>query len=580
MRSGGSVVLLALSSCYPLEGYACIDDAECSSRPEGTCLPVGCAYPDDDCASGLRYSDLAVGTVAGACVEPDAAPDESSSGSSCAGPVGCDAVDCGGGDCVMVDDVPACACGIGSYAVPGPTCLDDPCGVVQCYYVDADAPDGGSGSLASPWNSLDAAIAGFASAQQPGDHLMLRRGARFEGSLSLDAVVGTEDAPIVVGAYGPDPSPPSVQQVGLFNSTFVTVRDLEIDGTGFTERSGFRAEFVDHLIVRDIHVHDVLSEGIGLHYGVEFTVLAGNRVERVMSTPENLDPNLVSVADDWWNGNTTDIGDHHFIIDNVLIGLESQLEGSTDRGIVLSNRDGVGDFKVLGNRISGVQQQGIWFQGGGFAWIMGNEVDGIQRTTGLPPYEDVWAAAVIISHGARVRLLGNLISAAGLPFLAGAGGGEVTLEVAHNTFAGGLDDWALWIGDVRGSFQHNLVVPDAAAAVFMTGDLSAPQGFDMADNVYAAESCRMGVFGETPLSFDQWQALGDDAASVCGPVPGISSEAFVPDPSWPRCETPAGARRCDGEPTVSPVAAWPSMPDNGGRGWEGPALVRHRYPIE
>ena len=61
--------------CYRLEGYACTDDSDCSSRSDGVCLSFGCAYADEACMSGLRYSDIAVGTIAGACVEPENAED-------------------------------------------------------------------------------------------------------------------------------------------------------------------------------------------------------------------------------------------------------------------------------------------------------------------------------------------------------------------------------------------------------------------------------------------------------------------------------------------------------------------------
>jgi hypothetical protein len=81
---------------------------------------------------------------------------------------------------------------------------------------------------------------------------------------------------------------------------------------------------------------------------------------------------------------------------------------------------------------------------------------------------------------------------------------------------------------------------------------------------------------------------------VCAPVPGVSSvtdfpnnpenwgaiDGLVPDASWERCDDPAGALDCEGRPTQRGLRIWPSLPDNGGRGWEGPALVRARYPME
>ena len=550
--------------------------------------------------SGLRYSDLAVGTIAGACVVPEEQgtstgtttgdADASESGGE---PVGCDAVDCGAGDCVMVDEQAACACGEGLHAVAGPTCVDDPCEFARCFYVDADAPEGGDGSIESPWSTLDALEAEFPALQQPGDHIMLRRGARWGDSLLLDDIVGTEDAPIVLGAYG-EGAAPVLARVRVFNSTFVTVRDLEIDGTGFEGYSGIRAQFVDHLIVRDNYVHDVVGEGIGMHYGAEHTVIIGNRVERVHPAETSPDPGLIMVSDDWWDGNTTDIGDHHFIVDNVLVGLPPVVEDATDRGIVLSNRDGVGDFKVLGNRITGVVRQGLWFQGSGYGWILHNAIGGIDGASFMPPSGGGWWGAMIVSHDSKVRVRGNQVFSASMPFIVGAGGAVAEFEVEGNTFAGGAEGWTLWLGEARGQVHDNLIVPDPQAAVHQTDGLERLENLALSNNVYASETCATGVFGEAPMDFEQWLSMGFEEGSVCELVPGVSSvadfpnnpanwgaiEGLVPDASWDRCNAPVGALDCEGEPTQRGLRTWPSMPDNGGRGWEGPALVRARYSIE
>lgn len=604
MLSG--VVLLSLAGgCYGLDPFLCGVDADCSSSEEGVCLEQGCAYPTDDCPSGLRFSDLAIASSADACVEPGGATTvvsgtetqgEETGGSETSGTPGdCSAVDCGMGECVVADGAPVCSCGTGQYAVPGPTCTDDPCAFTRCFFVDADADEGGDGSSQAPWRSLAEARDGLATQLQPGDHVLLRRGARWSESLRLSGLVGTDAAPIVVGAYGDDAAgAPSVAQVWVEESTYVTVRDLEVDGTGFEGRSGIRAEFVDHLIVRDSHVHDVRGEGIGMHYGAEHTVVVGNRIERVTPEENSVDPNLLVVADDWWNSNTTDVGDHHYIVDNVLIGQAPASDTSTDRGIVLSNRDGVGDFKVFGNRLTGVQRQGLWFQGSGYAWIMNNDIGDVSDAAEAPPEGGNWHAAVIVSHESRVRMLGNRVFSAGNPIILGAGGGASDVEVRNNTLAGGGDGWTVWLGQARGVFEDNLLIPDAEAASLMSSDYSLHEGLELRDNAFAASACVMGLFGEAPLDFAQWQAMGFDDGSACAPVPGVSSpvdvpadpqtwptfDALTPGAQWGRCDRPAGARDCTGEPTASVVEAWPQMPDNGGRGWEGPPIVLQRYPIE
>lgn len=69
-----------MGACVDLGVYQCSDDAQCSSGgTRGWCEDAGfCSYPDLDCPSGRRYSDLAH-TLAGHCVGTGQA--EGSSGS-------------------------------------------------------------------------------------------------------------------------------------------------------------------------------------------------------------------------------------------------------------------------------------------------------------------------------------------------------------------------------------------------------------------------------------------------------------------------------------------------------------------
>lgn len=67
--------------CTSNSVYICTDDGQC---PDGRCEPVGyCSFPDDDCASGWVYGELAAPTVAGMCVG-----DEVSDGSGPPGTTG------------------------------------------------------------------------------------------------------------------------------------------------------------------------------------------------------------------------------------------------------------------------------------------------------------------------------------------------------------------------------------------------------------------------------------------------------------------------------------------------------------
>ena len=77
MRRRGAIIgSLALASgmlagaCVDLLPYACTDDAQCrTTTAEGWCEAVGyCSYPDPQCESDRRFSDLA-GELAGRCTD-------------------------------------------------------------------------------------------------------------------------------------------------------------------------------------------------------------------------------------------------------------------------------------------------------------------------------------------------------------------------------------------------------------------------------------------------------------------------------------------------------------------------------
>ncbi len=71
---------LALGSCA-VAPFACDDDAQCRKDDvRGSCELGWCAYPDDDCPSGARFSKNAGDGHAKRCV--DAAASSSSSGDS------------------------------------------------------------------------------------------------------------------------------------------------------------------------------------------------------------------------------------------------------------------------------------------------------------------------------------------------------------------------------------------------------------------------------------------------------------------------------------------------------------------
>jgi hypothetical protein len=58
------------------ETFACAGDGDCALAGEpGMCIAGNCAYPDEDCASGLRYPAGLGGGLAGQCVPGEGATD-------------------------------------------------------------------------------------------------------------------------------------------------------------------------------------------------------------------------------------------------------------------------------------------------------------------------------------------------------------------------------------------------------------------------------------------------------------------------------------------------------------------------
>ncbi|MCX5209038.1 right-handed parallel beta-helix repeat-containing protein [Kitasatospora sp. NBC_00240] len=170
------------------------------------------------------------------------------------------------------------------------------------WYLDCAAGSGGSGSQATPWNSLAAANAHLFG---PGDQLLLKRGSTCTGTLKPQGS-GTAGAPVTLAAYGPGSARPVVAgdaatgekaAVHLYNVEQWEIRDLEITfqdtGAARKERNGLLVEIADlpdgvgtHYVVDDVHVHDVNGDNGKFSNGIQFRVSGA-------TTPTNFDDVLV-----------------------------------------------------------------------------------------------------------------------------------------------------------------------------------------------------------------------------------------------------------------------------------------------
>lgn len=136
------------------------------------------------------------------------------------------------------------------------------------YHVDCRAAGAGDGSKGAPFTSFQSVNA---LTLGPGDEVLLARGTRCAGHLSLKGDGGPGD-PVVVGSYGSGPLPvvtgPAEQKEGvtLTDMSHLVVQDLDItlpqsDPTGATYGLAVRATegVLEDVVVQRVHVHDIGS---------------------------------------------------------------------------------------------------------------------------------------------------------------------------------------------------------------------------------------------------------------------------------------------------------------------------------
>lgn len=600
-------VAAGAAGCIARDRLVCSDDAQCTLRSGGTCVAGGCAYPDDACPSGLRFSELA-GDVAGTCVPVEQAEGgttamggvDTGSGTTSSDDTTtsgvapqCDGVDCSGaGTCVVVDEAPTCACAPGTWMI-GLSCLPDPCDHVSCRYVDdVGGDDLAEGTIDAPWRTLGRLSQALDTAQ-PGDHFLLRRGGTWgdpDGGhrLYLDGTRGTADAPVVVGGYGPlaDGRPRIFPgNVLVRNASHVVLRDLQVRddpadadlSAMFGNRPCVMIEGSDHVTVVDTELTACQQRGIFAYAGTSYLAVLDSVVHDVTSDG-------IAIVDTTWSDPIVPVGPHHWLLDNRVFDVEN-----AGVAVVVQDASGGGDVKVVRNRVSDTGADGISVATGGFAWVSDNLVARIHGSEG-------WQAALRLNAGGAGQLSGNIV------FETGVGGIVIdrTANVVANTVihdgelgdALGLDDAAqltasenlLW---ARGG-RRVLAVWSGTAAGHVTA--LDRQWYVGDDDAACSFSDPGGV-----LDFSAWvAATGFDASSRCAAMPGFADfatgvasaawddgflDAFTPPSSWAACDAPIGARDCDGNPIGPPPQPLPGYDESAGLGWAGPLLVRQRYDL-
>ncbi len=585
--AGGGLVWLA--GCGVEGIFACSADAQCTWQDRGACVSGGCAYPDEDCESGMRFSTYA--QEPGACVPVDSVstsgsttmsttddtttttvPDPSSSSedeSSTGEPVpDCTGVDCSGhGTCVMLDGAPMCACDATYWRV-GLQCLDDPCESKRCFFVDAEqGSDDADGSRDAPWATL--ARIGEA-ALEPGDAVLLRRGRTWAEPLRTPSAPDDAELPITIGAYGPrGDGAPVVSNINVNGDAHLELRDLRVESTGTVCAVVSRSH---HITIRDSLMTGCGTRGVRVDDDSHHTAIVSNRFEGEFSA----DP--IGVLDLNWKAPVPIVGDHHWIVDN-----EVAVTGTgVDVGIV-ANGVALTDVKIVGNRVAGPMGSGIHVRGGN-AWIAGNTV--------AVGGDESWRACISLDAVEQARVSGNVVFECLAPLRVT---NDARIRFERNTVLHAGTVPAAVFGAVDGLvFRDNLVASAAPLFGTTTAELRDIAELDANWYVDADSDCEVEIDGASQAWADFVATTALDGASTCGPGPidGVAARwsdpsqwtgafwsALTPDSGWERCDDPAGALDCEGARMGTELHPLSGFDDNGGKGWEGPLEVRLRWPM-
>lgn len=164
-----------------------------------------------------------------------------------------------------------------------------PAAAATAFYVDCSAAGNGSGTEASPWNTLSSVTYRTFSA---GDQILFKRGTTCNGRLAPWGS-GAPGAPIVIDAYGTGAKPHIAggggsDAVRLHNQQYWEIRNLEVTnkGAAVDNRRGVYITLEDigtgtYYRLTNLTVHDVNGDDtkdLGGSSGIHFDVL-GNKTK-------------------------------------------------------------------------------------------------------------------------------------------------------------------------------------------------------------------------------------------------------------------------------------------------------------
>ncbi|OPZ16411.1 MAG: hypothetical protein BWZ10_01450 [candidate division BRC1 bacterium ADurb.BinA364] len=461
------------------------------------------------------------------------------------------------------------------------------------YYVDsARGDDANPGTESQPWKTVERASQA-ADSLAPGGAILFRRGAKWsKGALNVRGVKGTEQRPIVIGAYGPPDEPrPHIEgcKIAIADSEHIEVRDLEMSHS--TSGGCLSADRSGYLTVYNNIVHDCASNGIVYHAAVHHTATVQNVVYNIQANDG------ISIHDVNWIDPPQPVGSHHWVIDNIMPGnyREDAIDAATNDWP--GGQPAGEDIKIINNRCYGARLSGIVVgHEARRVWVIGNTISRCGQTGSM---------ALKLGNETNLALVhvsGNLLvdNVRGVQIRGGSGRferntvihrepGRIPVMIDKN--ADGL------------AILGNLILTAGAGWIQIDDGLDKRDAIRMDGNWYGflpqANDAPQRLTHNGAHDLAAWrEGFGWDAHSEFGPVPGIEMPgeiepdptkwdqdflaAFVPAPQWPgfAMETgPAGAFGRGGERLGMDIQPFEDYEENGGYGWPGPKIVRERHPL-
>ena len=413
--------------------YVCESDTQCVWQGRvGQCVPEFsvCAYPDDDCASMLRFGPYA-GVFARECVEPETTMGSSSSGiDASTSATGDDESSEGSTGSTGGDDPP----------IPLPPITGD------VWYVSPEGNDEGEGTVDDPFATLQRGL----EAAMPGDGVELADGDYEQGAVSVRD--GLADAPIIVyGSADAVLHEPVADDVLRIEHDHHVIHGISIDGLHGDPK--VLSDYTDQLVVvrgrvegaktiepvlavrlLELNLRRAADECVRLVDHARDTEVAGCTIvecgvrdNEFGGTGKNGEGIYIGTSDDQWGETGPDESRDNWIHDNTIDTRGNEcvdvqegatlnlIEDNTCTGLRDADSGGIsirGNANtVRGNLVEGGEGAGVRLGGddaGGVTYGVDNEVTGndIRNNAG---------AGVKIEDEVQGAICGNVLEGNGSP---------------------------------------------------------------------------------------------------------------------------------------------------------------------